>query len=87
MRFAEQLKAREDGPLKRLLRRELHARVRAALATLNDRDREILVLRNFERLSSQECAAVLGIHVEAAVQRHVRALRRLQRLLAKDMQD
>ena len=87
MRFAEQLKARDDGPLKRMLRRELHARVRAALAALNDRDREILVLRHLEQLSSQESAVVLGIREDAAVQRHVRALRRFHRLLAEDIQE
>ncbi len=87
MRFAEQLQASDAGPLKRMLRRELHARVRAALAQLNDRDREILVLRHLEQLNSRESAAVLGIREDAAVQRHVRALRRFQRLLAEESQE
>ncbi len=85
MRFAELLKARDDGPLKHMLRQELHGRVRAALAELDDNDREILVLRHLEQLNTHECAAVLGITENAAVQRHVRALRRFKRILADDI--
>jgi RNA polymerase sigma-70 factor (ECF subfamily) len=87
MQFADQLKASNLRPLKRMLRRELHARVRAALALLNERDREILVLRHLEQLSSRESAAVLGIREDAAVQRHVRALRRFQRLLPEETRE
>ena len=87
MRFADQLQASDAGPLKRMLRQELHARVRAALERLSDHDREILVLRHLEQLSSRESAAVLGIREDAAVQRHVRALRRFQCLLAEDSRE
>lgn len=85
MRFADLLKSKDDGPLKRMLRRELHGRVRTALAELSDNDREILVLRHLEQLSTQEAAAVLGITEKAAVQRHVRALRRFKGILADDI--
>src|SRR5262249_17459867 len=41
-------------------------------------DREVLILRHFEELSNAETAQVLGIKPSAAVNRYVRALRRLK---------
>jgi hypothetical protein len=41
-------------------------------------DREVLVLRHFEELSNAEAAQVLGIEPSAAVNRYVRALKRLK---------
>ena len=41
-------------------------------------DREVLVLRHFEELSNSETAVVLEIKPSAAVNRYVRALKRLR---------
>ena len=41
-------------------------------------DREVLMLRHFEELSNAEAAQVLGIRPSAAVNRYVRALKRLK---------
>ena len=41
-------------------------------------DREVLILRHFEELSNAEAAQVLGIKPSAAVNRYVRALKRLK---------
>jgi RNA polymerase sigma-70 factor (ECF subfamily) len=79
--LAEQLVARESGPVKRALVNEMKGRVRAALAQLGTMDREILILRHLEQLSAAESAAILKITPSAAKQRHVRALRRIRRLL------
>jgi len=81
MQLAERILASGLSPLTRLVREELHAQVRKCLARLAADDREILILRHLEQLSSAETAAVLEIGEEAAIQRHVRALRRLRRLL------
>jgi RNA polymerase sigma-70 factor (ECF subfamily) len=54
--------------------------VRAALARLRPRDREILVLRHLEGLSAGEAAQVLGITERAAKARHLRALVRVRTL-------
>jgi RNA polymerase sigma-70 factor (ECF subfamily) len=81
LQLADRVVARGSSPLKRLLREELRARVRAALAALPTMDREILILRHLEQLSFAESAVVLGISETAAKQRHVRALRRIRRLL------
>ena len=41
-------------------------------------DREVLILRHFEELSNAEAAEVLGIKPTAAINRYVRALKRLR---------
>ena len=79
--LANRLLARSTNPVGRLIREELRDRIRAALAKLAEPDREVLVMRNLEHLSSAEIAAVLGISEGAAKVRHLRALRRLKALL------
>ena len=45
---------------------------------MDPQDREVLVLRHIEELSNAEAAQVLGIKLSAAVNRYVRALKRLK---------
>jgi RNA polymerase sigma-70 factor (ECF subfamily) len=61
--------------------RELAGRVRQALAALAEDDAEIILLRNFEDLSNQDAAQVLGIEPAAASKRYGRALLRLRQRL------
>lgn len=56
-------------------------RVRAALATLPDRQREAIMLQTYQELSNTETAAVLGISVEALESLLSRARRGLRFLL------
>jgi len=84
MQLAQRLASSKTGPTKHLLRRELRARVRSLLAKLADGDREVLVLKHLEELSNSECAAVLGISVEAVKKRYVRALARVRTLMGDD---
>jgi RNA polymerase sigma-70 factor (ECF subfamily) len=74
-----------SSPSQQLLREELRQRVQAALALLAARDREVLLLRHVEQLSTHDTAAVLGITEGAVKSRHLRALERLRVLLGKDM--
>jgi RNA polymerase sigma-70 factor (ECF subfamily) len=60
------------------MRVELKIRVQEALNTMDPQDREMLILRHFEELSNAEAAQVLGIKPSAAVNRYVRALKRLK---------
>lgn len=69
------------SPASRVDKDERHALLRAALMTLSEDDRRILVLRHFDGLGNSECAAILGLEVKAASIRHVRALERLQKKL------
>ncbi len=72
------------SPSNRLVRKELCQRVQAALARLAEIDREVLVLRFVEQLSTSEAAAILEITESALKSRQTRALTRLCRLLHVD---
>lgn len=84
IQLAAHLASRESGPLRRAIRKEMCQRVRAALAAMAGPDHEILILRHLEQLSYADSAAILQITEAAAKQRHVRALRRIRRLLGGD---
>jgi RNA polymerase sigma-70 factor, ECF subfamily len=60
------------------MRVELKLRVQEALNSMDSHDREVLILRHFEELSNGEAAQVLGIKPSAAINRYVRALKRLK---------
>jgi RNA polymerase sigma-70 factor (ECF subfamily) len=79
--LARRMTASGTSPSRRLIRDEERERVQAALSRLEPRDREVLVLRYLEGLSTEEIAAVLGIRAGAVKMRHVRALERLRGLL------
>jgi RNA polymerase sigma-70 factor (ECF subfamily) len=79
--LVDMLMASGTSPSRRLIREELRARLHAALARLAPRDREVLVMRHLEEMSTPEIAAVLGINAGAVRTRHVRALARLRALL------
>lgn len=85
LQLVERLTGRSSGPSARLRRDELRDQVRAALSRLRPVDREVLVLRHLEGLSSREIAAVLGKSEGAVNTRHVRALQRLRQLLDSDV--
>jgi RNA polymerase sigma-70 factor (ECF subfamily) len=78
--LAERLFAHGSSPSQKMLRDELRAKVRAAIDSLADTDREVLVLRHLEQLSVAETAEVLGVSVGTVKMRHVRALARLRAL-------
>ena len=84
MQLADRVLARQSSPSDRAMRNELRARIRAALDQLGERDREVLVLRHLEHLSTREIAAVLGIREGAVKVRHLRALERLRALLESE---
>src|SRR5437868_7848626 len=81
--LAAQLRDPALTPAAEALRRELQCRFQAALVHLDDDDREIILLRHFERLSNSEAALALGLSEAAAGMRHLRALRRLRSLLGE----
>jgi RNA polymerase sigma-70 factor (ECF subfamily) len=81
--LVERLFARDSSPSARLEREEVRQQVRQALEQLPERDRELLVLRHLERLSTAEIAAVLGVSEATVYTRHLRALKRLGELLKR----
>src|SRR5262245_24400962 len=76
--LAEQLLGKLTSASKAAMRVELKLRVQEALNSMDPQDREVLILRHFEELSNGEAAQVLGIKSSAAVNRYIRALKRLK---------
>jgi RNA polymerase sigma-70 factor (ECF subfamily) len=78
LRLAEQLLGKLATAGRAAMRAELQLRVQEALNSMDTHDREVLILRHFEELSNAETAQVLGIKPSAAVNRYVRAIKRLK---------
>jgi RNA polymerase sigma-70 factor (ECF subfamily) len=76
--FADALVASTTSPIEGAQREEMRARVLAALESLDEIDREIVALRQFEARSNEEAAAELSIEPAAASKRFTRALLRLR---------
>jgi RNA polymerase sigma-70 factor (ECF subfamily) len=79
--LAGQLLDPELTPATEAMRRELQRRLDAAIAELDEDDREIILLRHREQLSNQDVARALGLSEAAASMRYLRAVRRLRTLL------
>lgn len=79
--LAGRLASRGSSPSQRAQREEVRQQVRAALDRLSERDREVLILRHLEQLSTREIATVLNLTESAVKVRHLRALQRLRQQL------
>jgi RNA polymerase sigma-70 factor, ECF subfamily len=84
LELADRLLARDSNPSAGLRRAEQQARLRSALERLAEADREVLVLRHLEQLSTRETAGVLGVSEGAVKVRLLRALERLRDLLDEE---
>ena len=80
--LAQQLVSMGDSPSHQTMVREEMTRAQEAVDQLANVDREVLVLRYLEQLTSKEAAMVLGITANTFAQRHLRAIRRVRSLLA-----
>jgi RNA polymerase sigma-70 factor (ECF subfamily) len=80
--LAAMLLGRNTSPTGAARRAERLLRAQEAMNRLEPIDREALALRHFEQLSRAEAAQVLGISEAAVAKRYVRALKRLEELLA-----
>ena len=79
--LAAQLLGKLTSPSHVAMRSELQVRLQEALNSMDELDREVLVLRHFEQLNNVETSQVLGIQERAASKRYVTALRRLKDIL------
>ena len=82
--LAGRLLAANSDPAHAAMKKEKRQQVRALLDRLSAGDREVLVLRFLERLSSVETAAVLQISPGAVRLRLMRALERVRKQLDDD---
>lgn len=80
--LAAQLVGRHTSPSQAAARAETKLLLQESLNSLAEMDREILALRHTEQLTSSEIAIVLNISDSAARKRYIRALRKLQSLMA-----
>src|SRR5919201_1568459 len=76
--LAEHLLGKLTTASRAAMRVELKLRVQEALNGMDPHDREVLILRHFEELSTAEAAHFLGIKLSAAVHRYVRATKRIK---------
>ena len=76
--------ADDPAPSERLVQRERRRRVRDAIATLPDRQRQTLVLRLFEELRFKEIGGILGTSTGTARANFFHALKGLARRLAPE---
>lgn len=81
--LAAQLLGRCTSVSRAAIRAEIRLQLEEALNSMEEIDREVIALRNFEELDSREAAEVLGIAPSAVRKRYVRALKRLQDILGR----
>ena len=72
------------NPERALESAEARQRVAEALESLSDRDREVLVLKEFEGLRYREIAEVIGIPIGTVMSRLYSARRRLAAALEEE---
>ena len=76
--LAAALLGKLSSPSQAAMRSELQVRLQETLNSMDEIDREVLVLRHFEQLSNVETAQVLGLQERTASKRYLTALRRLK---------
>jgi len=76
--LAAALLGKLSSPSQAAMRSELQVRLQETLNSMDEVDREVLVLRHFEQLSNVETAQVLGLQERTASKRYLTALRRLK---------
>ncbi len=82
--LAQSLAASHADPARRAIRVEMAQRVRAALEALKPEDSDLLAMRYLEQLSTREIAEALGKSAGAVTAQHLRALKRLRKLLGEE---
>ncbi|MBI1903984.1 MAG: sigma-70 family RNA polymerase sigma factor [Planctomycetia bacterium] len=83
MELAGQLCDREMTPAAAATWQETLRRFQAAVDALDDDDRQVVLMRHFEKLSNHEVAQVLNLTGPAASMRYLRAMRRLRVFLGE----
>lgn len=82
--LARHLLAPDANPGDALVQEELRRRVQCALAKLDETDREIILMRDFEGMTNGEVAQTLDLSASGATMRYGRALFRLKEILTAD---
>ena len=80
--IAETLVANASSPSTRAEKNEMAIWVKEHLGKLSPIDREVLVLRHFHSMNNSEVAETLGLTINAASNRYVRALVRFKKAIS-----
>lgn len=83
LELAHRLVGTTSSPSADAVRQEVRERVRQSLEELSADDREVLLLRYLEQMSSKEIGAILDVSEAAVNMRHMRALERMRRVLSE----
>lgn len=81
--MAAQLLGQLTTPSQIAVKTEMRLRLQEVLDSMDEVDREIIALRHFERLNSQETADVLQMSKSGASSRYIRAMKRLKEELSE----
>jgi RNA polymerase sigma-70 factor (ECF subfamily) len=81
--LADQLLGKMTPPSQAAIKAEICIQVQEALNSMDPVDREVLVMKHFEQLSTSEIAQVLGLSKAGAGSRYLRAVKRLRELLSQ----
>src|SRR5260370_39055309 len=79
-----QLFDQELTPASAAIQEEMRRRLETAIAALEEKDREVILMKLYENLSNQEEATILGLSEAATSMRYSRAVRRLRPMLVPD---
>jgi RNA polymerase sigma-70 factor (ECF subfamily) len=79
--FVNGLAGGGPSPSKQAAAAETAERLRLALSRLDDDERDLILWKHFEQLSTRDVAQLLGLSEAAASKRYLRALERLRGLL------
>ena len=69
------------SPSKKIMRKERAIIIRQIIDKLQPQDKDIIIMRHFEQIGYNDCAAILDISVDAVKMRYYRALKRLTGLV------
>ena len=83
--IAVQLAGEFTSPSEAALKQETNDELMDALDSMEELDREVLVLKHFEHLSNHEIAEVLELKYETVKKRYLRALSKLQQILVPSL--
>lgn len=84
LNLVAELQGKERSPASQAAWNELQVQFTAAIEDLDDQDREVVLMRHFEKLSNSEVAEALNLSPPAASMRYLRAVRRLKTVLTGD---
>jgi RNA polymerase sigma-70 factor (ECF subfamily) len=81
--IAQNIVSRVSSPSEHAMAEERRRQIQDAIGRLTHGDRELLLMRQYEKRSYEEIAEMLGIQAAAVRQRHARALMRLRATLLR----